>query len=130
MPILKICHHVQSLISSVGKGSGKTASARSLLLINPRQESLNDRFLILETAAVYLFVREFFFTVSPLIFKQFIAIEEALYGRIGIILFLTFRNGLQKISSDVCITAAPFEIFQFVISGISIYIDICAGADP
>lgn len=126
MPVLKIGHHVWSLVSCVGKGSGKTASIWSSLFVNPRQESLGDRFLVLETAAVYLFVRESFFTVTPLIFKQFIAIEEPLYGRIGIILFLTFWNGLQKISSDVCITAAPFEVLQFVISGVAVYINVGA----
>ncbi len=76
---------------------------------------------------VYLLVREPFFTVAALVFKQFIAIEETLYGRNSIILFLTLWNGLQKISSDVRITAAPFEVLQFVVSGIAVYINVGAG---
>ena len=114
MSILKVGHHVLLLVSCVGQSSGKAASVWSLLFINPRQESLNDRFLILETTVIYLFERESFFPITPFVFKQFIAIEKTLYGRIGVILFPALRNSLPEISSDVC---AFGRLFQCVVLG-------------
>ena len=83
--------------------------------------------MVLKTTAIYPLIGETFFPVTPFVFKQFITIEELLYGRVGVILFLTLGDGLKEISSDVCIASASFEVLQFVVSGITIYIDIGAG---
>lgn len=44
-----------------------------------------------------------------------------------IIRFFSFRNCFHKISSDVCIAAASFELFQLVVSGIAIHHKVGSG---
>lgn len=60
--------------------------------------------------------------VAPLVFEQFIAIEESLYCQIGTVLSL--ENHLCKVFPDVYMTATPFKVLQFMITGISVHIDI------
>ena len=48
---------------------GQTASAWSVLLIDSRQEILYDRFLVPETAVIYLLCRRAIFTVTPFVFE-------------------------------------------------------------
>ena len=63
---------------------------------------------------------ESLFLVGTLVFKQLVAIEDSLYGRIAVILFVSFWNGFQKVSADVCKAAAPLGFLYFVVTLIAI----------
>lgn len=77
-----------------------------------------------------LFETKLFFFVGTLVFKQFVAVKHSLYRRITVILFMSFRNGFQKLSADVDPIAATFGFFYFVVTLMAISHQIETGVHP
>ena len=94
------------------------------LRIKPAQEALNYWFFILQAAFVYLCIRQFLCLIASFIFKQLIAVQDSLNCRMTVVFVMTTWYGFNQISPDVCITAAPTELLQLVVTAVAIHHDI------
>ena len=74
-----------------------------------------------------LFEIKSFLFVSTFVFKQFGTVENSLYCRIAVILFLPLWDCFQKVSADMCPATAPFGFFYLVVTLIAISHEVETG---
>lgn len=52
--------------------------------------------------------------------EELIDIHDTLHGRLGVVQFLPFGNGICQISPDMCPAGCPFCVRDFVVSAVAI----------
>ena len=73
-----------------------------LLLIEPRPKSLQNRFFLLETQLLPLFIiTGILFVNGVLNGEQPVAVLDALHCRLAVVILFSFGNGVDKISTDM-----------------------------
>ena len=75
-----------------------------LLLLKPRPESLQNRFFLLETQLLTLFIITGIFFVNGILYgKQAVTILDSLYCWLAEIILFSFGNGIDKVPADMCL---------------------------
>ena len=81
-----------------------------LLLLKPRPESLQNRFFLLETQLLTLFIITGIFFANGILYgKQSVTVLDSLYCRLAVIILFPFGNGIDKVSVDVCPAGTPLD---------------------
>ena len=100
-----------------------------LLLVKPRPESLQNRFFLLETQLLPLFIiTGIFFVDGILDGKQAVTVLDSLYCWLAVIILFPFGNGIDKVSTDMRPTRAASDPWKVVVSLISIRFQVSAVA--
>ena len=96
-----------------------------LLLLKPRPESLQNRFFLLETQLLTLFIITGIFFVNGILYgKQAVTVLDSLYCRQAVIILFPIGNGVGKVPADVCPPGTPLDIRQAVAARITIRFQI------
>ena len=78
------------------------------------------RLLILLAASVNLHIRQFLCLVAAFVLKQLVTIQYSLNHRMAVVLIMAGWNGFEQISPDMGVTTASPDIFQLVITTVTI----------
>ena len=96
-----------------------------LLLLKPRPKSLQNRFFLLETQLLPLFIITGIFFINGILYgKQAVTVLDSLYCRLAVIIRFPFGNGVDKVPADVCPAGTSFDIRQAVVALIAIRFQI------
>lgn len=111
-----------------------------LLLVEPRTESLQNGFFLLEAQLSLLFIITGVLLTNGVLYgKQTVAVLDTLYCRLAVIILLSFRNGINKIPADMCSagtaldpgqTVVPLITVGFQIPAVAFHEFLCMAAAP
>jgi len=105
--VFGIYHQRVFSISDISHCTIHMAALFRPLCIQPADKTFHYRFFIFQATLVYLGIGQPFCFIAPLVLEQLVTIQDTLDCRMAVVLIMTVWNGLDQISPDMCITAAP-----------------------